>query len=92
MNTERKALWAVRQSALPTVVRPCPDCSGMRHRPSGKIRVNANGKLLDVWLLLSCAACDRPRRCRSTNASMSRRWSPPAGWHMRAMTRRWCGS
>ncbi|WP_371497247.1 DUF1062 domain-containing protein [Kitasatospora sp. NBC_00374] len=59
MNTDRKARWAVRQSALPTVVRPCPDCSGTRHRPSGKIRVNASGKLLDVWLLLSCAACDR---------------------------------
>ncbi|MEV6208413.1 DUF1062 domain-containing protein [Kitasatospora sp. NPDC051914] len=59
MNTDRKALWAVRQSALPAVVRPCPDCSGTRHRPSGRIRVNANGKLLDVWLLLSCAACDR---------------------------------
>ncbi|MGW2649346.1 DUF1062 domain-containing protein [Streptomyces sp. NPDC001393] len=59
MHTDRKALWAVRQSALPTVVRPCPDCSGTRHRPSGKIRVNASGKLLDVWLLLSCAACDR---------------------------------
>ena len=59
MNTNRKARWAVRQSALPTVVRACPDCSGTRHRPSGKIRVNANGKLLDVWLLLSCAACDR---------------------------------
>ena len=59
MNTDRKALWAVRQSAMPTVVRRCPDCSGTRHRPSGRIRVNANGKLLDVWLLLNCAACDR---------------------------------
>lgn len=59
MNTDRKALWAVRQSALPTVVRSCPDCPGMRHRASGKIRANANGKLLDVWLLLSCATCDR---------------------------------
>ncbi|WP_331734925.1 DUF1062 domain-containing protein (plasmid) [Streptomyces sp. NBC_01166] len=59
MNTDRKALWAVRESALPTVVRPCPDCSGSRHRPSGKVRVNASGKLLDVWLLLSCAGCDR---------------------------------
>lgn len=59
MHTERKARWAVRQSALPTVVRSCPDCSSTRHRPSGKIRVNANGKLLDVWLLLSCAGCDR---------------------------------
>ncbi|MEU6236001.1 DUF1062 domain-containing protein [Kitasatospora sp. NPDC047058] len=59
MNTDRKALWAVRQSGLPAVVRPCPDCPGTRHRPSGKIRVNASGKLLDVWLLLSCAVCDR---------------------------------
>ncbi|GLW69760.1 hypothetical protein Kpho02_20590 [Kitasatospora phosalacinea] len=59
MNTDRKARWAVRQSALPTVVRPCPDCPGTRHRASGKIRANANGKLLDVWLLLSCTTCDR---------------------------------
>ena len=59
MNTHRKAIWAVRECALPTVVRPCVDCSATRHRPSGKFRVNANGKLLDVWLLLCCAACGR---------------------------------
>ncbi|MFJ5927054.1 DUF1062 domain-containing protein [Kitasatospora sp. NPDC092948] len=59
MHTDRKAQWAVRQSALPAVVRPCPDCPGTRHRPTGRIRVNASGKLLDVWLLLSCAGCDR---------------------------------
>ncbi len=59
MNTDRKALWAVRESSLPTVVKPCTDCSGTRHSPSGKFRVNANGKLLDVWLLLRCAACGR---------------------------------
>jgi hypothetical protein len=59
MNTDRKALWAVRESGLPTIVRPCVDCSGDRHRPSGKIRMNANGKLLDVWLLICCTACDR---------------------------------
>ena len=59
MNTDRKALWAVRESGLPTVVKPCPDCSGTRHRPSGKFRVNANGKILDVWLLLCCEACGR---------------------------------
>lgn len=59
MNTARKAQWAVRQSALPTVVKPCLDCTGTRHRPSGKFRVNASGKLLDVWLLLNCVACDR---------------------------------
>ncbi|MGY6019962.1 DUF1062 domain-containing protein [Streptomyces spinosirectus] len=59
MNTVRKAQWAVRQSALPTVVKPCLDCTGTRHRPSGKFRVNASGKLLDVWLLLNCVVCDR---------------------------------
>ena len=59
MNIDRKALWAVRESGLPTVVKPCPDCSGTRHHPSGKFRVNANGKLLDVWLLLCCEACGR---------------------------------
>ena len=59
MNTDRKALWAVRESGLPAVVKPCTDCSGTRHHPSGKFRVNANGKLLDVWLLLCCETCGR---------------------------------
>ena len=59
MNTDRKALWAVRESGLPAVVKPCTDCPGTRHHPSGRFRVNANGKLLDVWLLLCCAACGR---------------------------------
>lgn len=59
MNTARKARWAVRHSALPSIVKPCPDCTGTRHRPSGKIRVNASGKLLDVWLLLLCGGCGR---------------------------------
>jgi hypothetical protein len=57
MNTDRKALWAVRETSLPAIVRPCTGCSGRRHHPTGKFRVNANGKLLDVWLLLCCAAC-----------------------------------
>jgi hypothetical protein len=59
VNTDHKAVWAVRESGLPAVMRPCTDCSGTRHHPSGKFRVNANGKLLDVWLLLCCATCGR---------------------------------
>lgn len=59
MNNDRKALWVVRECALPAIVKPCADCSGMRHHPSGKFRVNANGNLVDVWLLLCCAACGR---------------------------------
>ncbi len=49
----------MRECGLPAVVKPCVDCPGTHHRPSGKFRVNANGKLLDVWLLLCCAACGR---------------------------------
>ena len=59
MNTRRQARWAVRESGLPAIVTPCPGCPSTRHHPSGKFRVNANGKLLDVWLLLCCAACGR---------------------------------
>jgi hypothetical protein len=57
MNTGRKARWAVRDCGLPAIVKPCPDCPGTHHHPTGRFRVNANGKLLDVWLLLRCAAC-----------------------------------
>lgn len=55
----RKSLWTVRGLGLPAVVRACPDCSSTRHLASGKFRVNANGKLLDVWLLVLCAGCGR---------------------------------
>ena len=57
--TDRKALWVVREITLPTIVRACPSCPSTRHRPTGKFRVNANHKLLDVWLLISCLRCDR---------------------------------
>jgi hypothetical protein len=57
--TDRKALWVVRELALPTIVKACPACPSTRHRPTGKFRVNANHKLLDVWLLISCERCDR---------------------------------
>lgn len=58
-DLDRKSLWTVRQLGLPAVVRPCPDCRGTRHRASGKFRVNANGKLLDVWMLVLCTGCER---------------------------------
>jgi hypothetical protein len=40
-------------------VKTCVSCRHTRHHPTGKIRVNANGKLLDVWLLIGCERCDR---------------------------------
>jgi hypothetical protein len=54
-----KALWVVRELALPAIVKPCLSCRSTRHRLTGKFRVNANGKLLDVWLLIRCEQCQR---------------------------------
>jgi hypothetical protein len=58
-ESDRKALWVVRELARPTIVKACVTCPSDRHRPTGKFRVNANGKLLDVWMLIGCVRCDR---------------------------------
>ncbi|MCO1594225.1 DUF1062 domain-containing protein [Micromonospora sp. RHAY321] len=42
---------------LPLVRRRCNTCASERFRASGKFRVNANHKLIDVWLLALCTAC-----------------------------------
>jgi hypothetical protein len=49
--------WAVVPTCLPLVRRRCHSCASQRFRPSGKFRVNANHKLLDVWLLILCTGC-----------------------------------
>ncbi|MFF3374627.1 DUF1062 domain-containing protein [Streptomyces sp. NPDC002680] len=42
---------------LPLVRRRCHACASESFRTSGKFRVNANHKLLDVWLLALCTTC-----------------------------------
>ncbi|MFD9904883.1 DUF1062 domain-containing protein [Streptomyces sp. NPDC059063] len=49
--------WVVVPTCLPLVVRRCHACSSERFRASGKFRVNAHHKLLDIWLLVLCTAC-----------------------------------
>src|SRR5689334_15645898 len=52
--------WVVRRTRLPLLSLRCVDCrSESATTGEGRFRVNANGKLLDVWLLVRCAACDR---------------------------------
>jgi hypothetical protein len=58
-DISRKALWVIRELGLPAIVRPCVWCRSTRHHPTGKFRMNANGKLLDVWMLIRCELCDR---------------------------------
>ena len=52
--------WVVRRTRLPLLSLRCMDCgSESATTGEGKFRVNANGKLLDVWLLVRCVSCDR---------------------------------
>ncbi|MFI6576164.1 DUF1062 domain-containing protein [Nocardiopsis sp. NPDC050513] len=52
--------WVVRRTRLPLLSLRCVDCrSESATAGEGRFRVNANGKLLDVWLLVRCVSCDR---------------------------------
>lgn len=44
-------------TCLPLVRRRCHACASGHFLTSGKFRVNANHKLIDVWLLALCTAC-----------------------------------
>lgn len=49
--------WVVRPTALPTIRRRCRTCPSTGFRTQGRFRVNANHKVLDVWLLALCDGC-----------------------------------
>ncbi|WP_262059383.1 DUF1062 domain-containing protein [Streptomyces sp. STR69] len=44
-------------TCLPLVRRRCHACGAGHFEASGKFRVNAHHKLLDVWLLVLCTGC-----------------------------------
>lgn len=52
--------WHVAPLFPPQPLRHCSNCG--RPRPfgsSGKVRLNANGRRLDAWLIYKCTVCDR---------------------------------
>ncbi|MEV4637870.1 DUF1062 domain-containing protein [Actinoplanes sp. NPDC049548] len=49
--------WLVRPTGLPLIRRRCLRCKSAQYRAHGKFRINANHKLLDVWLLALCVGC-----------------------------------
>ncbi|MFD0819827.1 DUF1062 domain-containing protein [Micromonospora zhanjiangensis] len=55
--------WVVRRTRLPLLSLRCVDC-GSESAIAGesRFRVNANGKLLHVWLLVRCVSCDRTNK------------------------------
>ncbi|WP_322416990.1 DUF1062 domain-containing protein [Mesorhizobium huakuii] len=51
--------WAIAPQTAPQPLINCNRCGGVKaYRCSGKFRVNANGKRIDVWLIYRCVDCD----------------------------------
>lgn len=76
-------IFRVQWTIIPQIApRPWIACSGCGNpkpfESSGRIRLNANGKKLDAWLIYRCMACDRTwnrpiferRNVRSINAKV----------------------
>ncbi|MCA1444594.1 DUF1062 domain-containing protein [Ensifer sp. IC4062] len=50
--------WTIIPRTPPEPRIACSRCGGVRpFRSSGKIRLNANGRTLDAWLIYRCTAC-----------------------------------
>ncbi|PKR88197.1 hypothetical protein CXZ10_15470 [Pleomorphomonas diazotrophica] len=60
MSDRLSVRWTLVPRDCPRPVFACPTCGGDRpFHQSGKVRVNANGKRLDAWLIYKCDDCDR---------------------------------
>jgi hypothetical protein len=60
MNAILTARWRIDATTPPCPHRHCTTCGTTRpFRSSGKVRLNANGRRLDAWLIYKCAVCDR---------------------------------
>ncbi|MGB3248635.1 MAG: DUF1062 domain-containing protein [Tabrizicola sp.] len=55
-----RAQWRIEPITSPQPRRHCSTCGDSRRfRSSGKVRLNANGRKLDAWLIYKCESCDR---------------------------------
>ena len=60
MSDRLSVRWTLVPRDCPRPVFACPTCGANRpFHPSGKLRLNSNGKRLDAWLIYKCEACDR---------------------------------
>jgi hypothetical protein len=76
--------WVVRRTRLPLLSLRCVDCrSESATTGEGRFRVNANGKLLDVWLLVRCVSCDRTSKLTVRERGPVRSFDPAEldGYH-----------
>ena len=59
MSDVLRVQWTIIPGSAPEPWLNCSRCRGpTRFRTSGKIRVNANGKRVDAWLIYKCTSCD----------------------------------
>ncbi|MBZ9963513.1 DUF1062 domain-containing protein [Mesorhizobium sp. BR1-1-2] len=59
MSSTLRIRWTIAPQTAPRLLTTCNRCGGVKaHRSSGKFRVNANGKRIDVWLIYRCIDCD----------------------------------
>ncbi|WP_095204315.1 DUF1062 domain-containing protein [Mesorhizobium carmichaelinearum] len=59
MSSTLRIHWAIAPQIAPQPLINCNRCGGVKaYRCSGKFRVNANGKRIDVWLIYRCVDCD----------------------------------
>ncbi len=51
--------WTIKPKIAPRPWLACNRCRAARpFEPSGKTRLNANGRRLDAWLIYRCCSCD----------------------------------
>ncbi|TPI55512.1 MULTISPECIES: DUF1062 domain-containing protein [unclassified Mesorhizobium] len=59
MSSALRIRWTIAPQTAPRPLITCNRCGGVKaYRSSGKFRVNANGKRIDVWLIYRCINCD----------------------------------
>jgi hypothetical protein len=76
--------WVVRRTRLPLLSLRCAGCrSESATVGEGRFRLNANGKLLDVWLLVRCVSCDRTSKLTVRERAPVRSFDPAEldGYH-----------
>src|ERR1700729_2381104 len=60
MATIQRVQWTIQPKSSPRLWLTCNRCHAIKpFASSGRIRLNANGKQLDAWLIYRCADCDK---------------------------------
>ncbi len=59
MSNVLRVRWTIIPQIAPQPWLTCNRCGGVRaFRSSDKIRINANGKRVDAWLIYKCVSCE----------------------------------